>query len=403
MSLLARTPYLAVLRKELLDTLRDRRTLIAMVVVPLLLFPLLMIGMAKFSQSRAEEARSKVLTVAVADPMQDSGLAEHLGRQQGIEVELVRDVSQLPARIAREELDAAVVLDPTFRSDVDALGPGGLTVLYKSSDDFDIQKKRLLQSIDSFEQTLLNERFAAMGVSPAIVRAVKVSEHDVASSRERIGKLIGGLLPYMFIIFCFTGSMYPAIDLGAGEKERGTLETLLTAPVHRRTLVLGKFTVITLAGILSALIAMVGLYVSVIQGIEGIPPEILGAIAQVLEPGAIALVFALLLPLSMFFAALLLMLSVYARSYKEAMSVISPLMIVVIVPAAIALAPGSRLTAITALIPVLNVSLATRELLAGTAEPALVALVFVSLALLAAGSLWACTRWFAREDIVFRS
>ena len=403
MSILARSPYLAVLRKELLDTLRDRRTLIAMIVVPLLLFPLLMVGMAKFTQSRAEEARSKVLMVAVADPKNDSGLADHLEAQTGIDIERTRDVSQLAARIASEEIDAAVVLDPTFRRDVDALGPGGLTLLYKSSDDFDIQKERLLGALGSFEQTLLAQRFAAMGTSPSIVHAVTVNEHDVASTRERLGKVIGGLLPYMFIIFCFTGSMYPAIDLAAGEKERGTLETLLTAPVHRRTLVLGKFTVVALAGILSALIAMLGLYVSVLQGIEGIPPEILGAIAQVLEPGTIALVFALLLPLSMFFAALLLMLSVYARSYKEAMSIISPMMIVVVVPAALALAPGSRLTAITALIPVLNVSLATRELLAGTAQPALIALVFGSLVLLAAGSLWACTRWFAREDIVFRS
>ncbi len=403
MSILARTPFLAVLRKELLDTLRDRRTLIAMIVVPLLLFPLLMVGMARFTQSRADEARNKVLMVAVADPKQDSGLADHLDAQPGIDVELTRDISQLASRIAAEQIDAAIVLDPTFRRDVDAHGPGGLTLLFKSSDDFDIQKKRVLDALDSFEQGLLVRRFAAMGVSPNVVHAVKVQEHDVASPRERLGKFIGGLLPYMFIIFCFTGSMYPAIDLAAGEKERGTLETLLTAPVHRRTLVLGKFAVVAFAGIASALIAMLGLYFSVRQGIEGIPPEVLGAIAQVLAPGAIAVVFAMLVPLSMFFAALLLMLSVYARSYKEAMSIISPLMIVVVVPAALALAPGSRLTAVTALIPVFNVSLATRELLAGTAEPGLIVLVFASLVLLAAGSLWACTRWFAREDIVFRS
>lgn len=395
--------YLAVLRKELLDTLRDRRTLIAMIVVPLLLFPLLMVGMAKFTQSRAQEARDKVLTVAIADPMHDSGLAAHLDLQPGIEVEDTKDVSQLPGRISREEIDAAIVLDPTFRRDVDALRPGGLTLLFKSGDDLDIHKKRLRAALDSFEQGLLDQRFAALKLDPQVVRAVRVEEHDVASARERIGKLIGGMLPYMFIIFCFTGSMYPAIDLAAGEKERGTLETLLTAPVLRRTLVLGKFTVVALTGIASAIIAMIGLYVSVVQGIEGIPPEILGAVAQVLEPSTIALVFALLLPLSMFFAGLLLMLSVYARSYKEAMSIISPLMIVVVVPAALALAPGTRLTAITAVIPVLNVSLATRELLAGTAEAGLVALVFGSLVLLAAAALWACTRWFAREDVVFRS
>jgi sodium transport system permease protein len=105
----------------------------------------------------------------------------------------------------------------------------------------------------------------------------------------------------------------------------------------------------------------------------------------------------------MFFAALLLMLSIYARSYKEAVSIISPLTIVVLVPAMLALIPGTRAHRRHRPHPVLNVSLATRELVAGTAAPALVALVFTSLLALAFASLFACSRWFAREDIVFRT
>jgi sodium transport system permease protein len=400
---MSRSPFVAVVRKELTDTLRDRRTLIAMVVVPLLLFPVLTIAAARITGSRAQEARDKQLHIAIADPMNDSGLADRLGAAPGIRVERTRDVSALPARIASEELDAAIVIDPTFRRDVAALRPGGLTLMFKSSDDFDIPKRRVLAAIEGFEQELLDQRFADLKLDPQVVHAVRVNEHDIAQAREILGKVIGGLLPYMFIIFCFTGSMYPAIDLAAGEKERGTLETLLTAPVRRRTLVLGKFSVVALAGLVSAVIAMFSLYVSVAQGVEGIPPELLAAVAQVLQPATIATLLALLLPLSVFFAALLLMLSVYARSYKEAMSIISPLMIVVLFPAMIALLPGSELTPITALIPILNVSLATRALISGTADPTLIALVFASLAALAAVSLWACTRWFAREDIVFRS
>ncbi len=400
---MARSPFVAVLRKELIDTLRDRRTLIAMIVVPLLLFPVLMVGMTKFSQARAAEARDKQIVVALADPLGDIGLAAHLAAQTGISVERTDDVAALPQRIRDETIDAAIIVDPTFTTDYNAHRPGGMTLLFKSSDDFDIQKKRLRGALDEFEKTLLERRFAALQLDPQVVQAVSVQEHDLASTRERMGLVIGGMLPYMFIIFCFTGAMYPAIDLAAGEKERGTLETLLTAPVHRRTLVLGKFAVVTLAGITSAIIATLGLYVSISYGIEGIPPEILTVIGQVLEPSTIGLVIALLVPLSMFFAAALLMLSVYARSYKEAMSTISPLMIVVILPAALALTPGLRLGFVTALIPVLNVSLATRELVAGTADPGWLALVFGSLMVLAAASLWACTRWFAREDIVFRA
>ena len=104
------SPFMAVLRKELLDTLRDRRTLIAMIVVPMLVFPVLMVGMARYTQSVAEKARSKVLTIAVADPNHDTGLADHLDAQPGIEVIPDRDVTSLSARIAAEELDAAVLV-----------------------------------------------------------------------------------------------------------------------------------------------------------------------------------------------------------------------------------------------------------------------------------------------------
>jgi sodium transport system permease protein len=392
-----------VFRKELRDTLRDRRTLFAMVVVPVLLFPLLMIGMAKFSQSRAEEVRGEVLQVAVADAEGASGLAEHLRKEPGLEVVEVRDVSPLPAQVQDETLDAALVVPIGHAEALAARRPAPVQFIYKSSDDFEIRRKRVEDALGRYEKGLLDARLDDLGLQPGVIDPIDVQPTDVASKRELLGKLLGGLLPYMFIIFCFTGSMYPAIDLAAGEKERGTLETLLSSPASRLQIAAGKFAVVTLTGLASAVLATASMYASVSYGIKGVPPEVLAAISSVLAPSTIALVFALLVPLSVFFAAALLMLSLYARSYKEAMSIISPLMIVVIVPAMIALAPGVRLGLATAAIPVLNVSLATREVIAGTAEPAHLALVFASLVALAAAGLWACARWFSREDVVFRS
>lgn len=396
-------PGWVVFRKELRDTLRDRRTLIAMVVVPLLLFPLLMIGMARFSQSRAAEAASEVLQVAVADADGASGLADHLRKEPGFEVVEVRDVSPLPAQVEDETLDAALIVKAGWSHALQSRRPAEVQFIYKTSDDFDIRRKRVEGALERFEQGLLAARLGELGLQPAAIDPVVVEPRDVASKRELLGKLLGGLLPYMFIIFCFTGSMYPAIDLAAGEKERGTLETLLSSPASRLQIAAGKFAVVVLTGLASAMLATVGLYATATYGIKGIPPEVMAAVSSVLAPATMALVFALLVPLSVFFAAALLMLSLYARSYKEAMSIISPLMIVVVVPAAIALAPGVRLGPVTAAIPILNVSLATREVIAGTAAPGHLALVFASLVALAAAGLWACARWFDREDIVFRS
>jgi sodium transport system permease protein len=217
-----------------------------------------------------------------------------------------------------------------------------------------------------------------------------------------VGKSIGGFIPYLFVIFCFMGSMYPAIDLAAGEKERGTIETLLTAPVSRFQILLGKFAVVVLAGLLSAAVSMCGLYVAVRQATE-MPKDMLQAVTSILDVQSVLLTLSLLLPLTIFFAGFLLSLSMYARSYKEAQSLISPLTIVVILPVGIGMIPGFTLNPVTALIPVLNVSLATKDIIAGTIQPGLLALVYLSLIALAALSLWACARWFNREETIFRS
>jgi sodium transport system permease protein len=208
-------------------------------------------------------------------------------------------------------------------------------------------------------------------------------------------------VPYFFVIFCFLGAMYPAIDLAAGEKERGTMETLLTAPVSRFQILVGKFTVVVLAGILSAAVSMLGVYVA-IQQVKEIPPELMQVILGLLDAQTILLVLSLLLPLAIFFAAALLSLSIFAKSYKEAQSMISPLSIVIILPVLAGVMPGVELDTVTALIPVLNVSLATREIIAGTIKPVLLVEVYATLIALASLSLWGCAKWFEREETIFR-
>ena len=117
----------------------------------------------------------------------------------------------------------------------------------------------------------------------------------------------------------------------------------------------------------------------------------------------IFLLLTLILPIAAFFAAVILGLSIYARSFKEAQSIITPLNIAVILPALIGTLPGIELDATMALIPILNVSLATKDLLAGTINPFHLAEVYLSLLLLAGLSLWGCAKWFNREATLFRS
>ncbi|MBP2671077.1 MAG: transporter permease [candidate division NC10 bacterium] len=387
--------------KELLDTVRDRRTLFVMVIFPLLLFPLLLTAVTAVQTSQIRKAEDRVLRVGLVLHGNAAGLRTLLASRTGYA--LVEGINPDSARafLERDSLDAAIVASDRFDRTVAEGGKGIVTLFYRFSDDYSIAERRVKETLREFERGLVEKRFERLDVRPEIVEAVALQEQDITPLKEKLGRTIGGFLPYLFVIFCFMGCMYPAIDLAAGEKERGTIETLLTAPVSRFQILLGKFAVVVLTGLLSAAVSMLGLYVAVSRNPD-MPREMLGAITGILDVGTVLLVLSLLLPVAMFFAAFLLSLSFYARSYKEAQSLISPLTIVIILPVAVGMIPGIELTPLTALIPVLNVSLATKEIIAGTITPDLLTLVYASLLALAGISLWACSRWVDREETIFR-
>lgn len=393
--------FATIFRKEFTDTLRDRRTLFVMVIFPLLLIPLLLFVVTKVQTSSMKKAEVRVIRVGLVTNGNASGLAQRLMDGQGFRLTENVPADSAEALIKDDSLDAIIVVSPNFDAEVELLHAGTISLYYKSSEDYDIVRRRLRTILNEFEHSLTIARFKKLNLNENMVNTIQVNEHDVASAKERIGKTIGGMVPYFFVLFCFMGSMYPAIDLAAGEKERGTMETLLTAPVSRFQILIGKFAVVVLTGLLSAAISMLGIYVAV-QQVKEIPPELLSTIMGFLDVQTILLVLSLLLPLTVFFAAFLLSLSIFAKSYKEAQSLISPLTIVVIVPVMIGMMPGTELDSVTAMIPVLNVSLATKEILAGTIKPLLLAEVYVTLVALASVSLWGCAKWFEREETIFR-
>ncbi len=393
--------FATIFRKEFTDTIRDRRTLFVMVIFPLLLIPMLMLIVTKLQTSSLKKAEEKVLRVGVVTNGNALGFADALLQRKDIRVTEGISPDSAESFIRNDSLDAVIIVAPDFDRVVAGMGTATVRLYFKSSEDYDMVKRRLTSILGEYEKSLTAARFRKLNLDEQIVNPLKIEEHDVASAKEKIGKAVGGMLPYFFVIFCFMGSMYPAIDLAAGEKERGTMETLLTAPVSRFQILLGKFSVVVLTGILSAGVSMLGMYMAVRQ-VKEIPPELFDVIMGILDAQTIALVVLLLLPLTVFFAAFLLSLSVFAKSYKEAQSLISPLTIVVILPVLVGMMPGLALDPTTAAIPVLNVSLATKEIIAGTIKLPLLAEVFGTLILLAALSLWGCAKWFEREGTIFR-
>ena len=393
---------LTVFRKELSDSLRDRRTLVAMVFVPLILFPVMISISSSMLISHARKAQEKVLTIGIATNGGAKGFVEMLSSRTDVKLVEGISVQDGTSLVRSDSLDAFIVFGALFDETVAERGAGPVSLYYKSAESSGIEKRRVRELLTEYEDSLRRLRFEALSLDVSIVEAIHVTEQNLASAKEQLAEELGGFLPYLIIIFCFTGAMYPAIDLAAGEKERGTLETLLTSPAGRLEILIGKFGVVVLTGIASALVSILGMYIGIRRSPE-IPPEVLNAILGMLEPGSILLLLSLLLPLTIFFAALLLSLSFFAKSFKEAQSTITPLMIFIIVPAFIGLMPGMALDAKTALIPILNVSLATKAIIAGSVAPGLLIEVYASLIVLASLGMWVCVWVFNREDVIFRS
>lgn len=389
-----------IFKKELIDTLRDRRTLLTMIVIPVLVFPLIMSVFLKVSEGFAEDVANKTVNIGVV-PGNEGGdfvkALENLPAAFGKKKVIVfNDSTALQKWIKSDSLQFGVFVPSNYKATIEAKQTAHFQVFYNATElGMQDRAEIFLKAIEEQEKM---KRYEVLNINPESLTPMRYEFKNVASDKETVGKLIGGFLPYLFIVFGFVGCMYPAIDLFTGEKERGTLETLLTTPVSRLQILLGKMGVVVLSGIMAATFTLVGIFLSieVFQLVKD--PKLLEIIHQILTVKFIILMYVLLIPLIVFFAGLMIPITVYAKSFKEAQSIITPLNIVVLLPAMVGFFPGIELDAVTACIPVVNVVLATKELIADTLNFNMLFLSFGSMTLLAALSILLSYKRFDNES-----
>ena len=394
--------FLTIAKKELTDITRDRRTIIMMIILPFVLIPGLFGVVYTIQSQQAEKATEQQMKVSFFGQEYAPELYQAFA-----DLDKVIILDQIPADsvdsyIQNEYLDAAIYVNREYQESIDQNKQAPIIIKFKGTDSFGITRNRIKSLLTAQENKIITKRMNQLNLKPDIVKAYQIEYKDIASTQEKLGKFVGGFLPYFFIIFGFMGAMYPALDLGAGEKERGTLETILSSPATRLDVVLGKFLVVMLAAITTAFIALGGMYLG-IQTFPDIEPWVLEVVNVILSAKTVILMMSLIIPISAFFSALLLGLSVYAKSFKEAQSIVGPLNIAIIFPALIGTLPGIELNAITSLIPILNVSLASKDIIAGTINPWYMVEVYLSLIVLAGLAIVWCVNWFNRESTIFRN
>lgn len=393
-----------IYRKELTDALRDRRTVISMIVVPIFLMPVLTIFVGVLSAHLIGRALLQVPAVMIIGGENSPQITTALSELKDVHV--VPAASDYAQQIVDKKIRAAIELP----SDFDALIARGDTAkvridVYQGEINSGFSADKLQKFFQDFRERTIRERLDARHLPANLAEPIVMEEANVAPPEKVGGVVLGGLVPYFVIILSLTGTMYPAMDLTVGEKERGTIETILCSPISRISLVLGKFLMVFTASLSTAALAIasMGLTLAAANKMVGGGSQLKTMGFQFhITPASVIWVFVMIAPLAVLFSAALLAISLFAKNFKEAQSYLSPLTIVVFAPAIVSILPGVELNAGLSLVPILNTSLVCKEIVSGTYHWGYVALIFASSCVYAAGALWVAIRLFQREDVLFR-
>lgn len=377
-----------IYRKELRETLRDRRTLIVMVLLPLVMYPLTSVLVAEWLISHEAGRQAQPSRVLLGGAAGDAGGLPDALRAPEAQIALTvapglvvprdaRGAGRLPAAA-----DAVVVVPEGFAASLAVGKAVPLQVFYDGADDASkLAEERIGRAVAAFALAERDRRLAQAGLEPAFVEPVTLAAVDVAT-RAKLGRAeIGKVLPFIIVLMVLMGSFYPAIDLTAGEKERGTLEPLFATPMPRQAIVAGKFltvaTVSALTGLLNVL-CMAGAALWIARSAAaaagaGLP---FGALVRGMPWGAVGMSLVALAVATLLFSALMMAVASLARNFKEAQNFLTPVYLVATMPAMSAWLPGTKLGWGAAFVPIANVTLLMKDAITGSlsAGPAILAL-----------------------------
>ena len=398
-----RTVYL----KELKDLLRDKRTIRSMIIIPMLVMPALTFGVGSIAKNVYSKARAEIPSVMILGGEDSPAVLAELRRSKKFRV--VPTVADWKHSISEKKIRAAVQVPEGFAAGL-AAGTTGTVVIhyYEGELKSGFAAAELEAFFRGLRERTVQARLAEHNLPATLMRPFETKRENAAPPDRVGGNALGGIIPYFIIILCFTGAMYPAMDLTAGEKERGTMETLLCSPVARVNIVLGKFCMVLTSALASMTLSLLTMTASfaiggALWGGGGKEAGVSRLNLPPIDPAGILGVLAMVLPVAVLFSAVIFTVSLFAKSFKEAQSYVGPMMVVVIMPAVVGMLPGIDLNVRLALVPILNLSLVCREMLSGVWHWQYIAIIFGSTCLYAGLALAWAVKMFNREDVIFRA
>jgi len=382
----------AVYQKEMLEIFRDKRTLISMVVVPLVAIPLMFNLINRFMSSREKEAEGESTTVGVLGLDKVPTVLDAL-KSAGFQPVVKEDL-----RAAVEKKEVAASVDETQ----DASGDKRINIyLDRTRQASELAGEKIRTTFDKLKLDTVKASLRGSGLSEKVLTPFTATRVNVASEKKMSGLVFGSALGYVVILLMFTGAMYPAIDMTAGEKERRTLEAVLASPAGRSEIVLGKITATATAAFITALLTLGSMAYSfrfapqasrTQEAFHMTPPDI----------PTLALVLVTVLPTAIVAASLMVAIALFAKSYKEGQSYLTPIVMLAAFPAIAGMLPGLELTPTLALIPIFNVCQLIKQIFLGEFSRVAYGIAFAANLAYATIAYFIASRIFKSESVLFR-
>lgn len=393
---------LVVFLKEMRETLRDKRVLLGVIVSPLLLTPALIAAIGFFAGQKTMDMRRAEVVAGVYQESDFTALRSYLEDAEKLRVQNLDSREAAEAAIVNRELRAALIFPAGANDDFEKGGSVSVEILYDQANErSENAKNRLMSLIRSFNQEAVKSRLAGAGLPPTFVRPTAIVQTSLADQESVGGFILSMILPYLVVISAAFGGINTAFDIGAGEKERGTMETLLVSPASRYEIVQGKLFTIFSISLLSSCCALLGIILPIVSGLA-LFKEVLGT-AIAFDVTSILAMLLIVVPLALLTSSALLVVSSFARNQKEAQAYIFPFISVVIFPAVLSTILGAESPLFTAFIPVLNITLTMKQILGNVFDFQYFAISLVTSLVYALAAMRLAASLFQRESILFRA
>ena len=404
--------------KELRETLRDRRTLATLVLMPLLVYPLLSITFHKLLLTSFQSIARPQYVVGVESEMlarqiqslldQGNGLIRHdeprptdepsHGNLRTLQIRPTIDwviTGDPRGSLSTGVVDLAVFVQfgPTENHDK---RPGlNLTVVHRAGSPLSQSAmEHVSERIDAVNQAYVRQRLEQLGDSGRL--PAELTEESIIVDQD-VGISLTAVVPLVLILMTITGAVYPAIDLTAGERERGTLEMLMAAPVPRFGLLVAKYVAVFTVAVLTAIVNLAAMSITLL--VTGLSEFVFASSGVTYV--TLFKVFALILLFAAFFSAVLLAITSFARSFKEAQAYLIPLMLLSLAPGVLSLMPGVTFNGLLSIVPLLNIVLLARDFMDNTADPRLAIATLVSTGFYTAAAIGLAARIFGTDAVLY--